>query len=113
MFGIEPQPHSNTIEDDRIFSLGTGQQDRTAGQTELPVRRASVRRLEMSERRYAVASRCDLKWRHHHASAGVPIESRFDVIDRHRIIRRGPVDDTALPYRQNAAKIGRQPVAFY
>ena len=111
MFGIEPQPHRNAIEDDRIFAFGTGEQDRSAGQAELPVRRAPVGSFEMRERCHAIAARCNLERRDHDAPPGIPIEPRLDVIDRHRIVRRGTIDDAALADGQDAAEIGRQAVA--
>ena len=111
MFGIEPQTHRDAVEDDWILSLGTGEHDRAAGQAELPVRRASVRGFQMRERSDAIASRGDLERRDHDAPPGIPIEARIDLIDRHRIIRRGAVDDAALADGEDAAEIGRQAVA--
>ncbi|CEG08180.1 hypothetical protein BN961_01594 [Afipia felis] len=111
MFGIEPQAHRDAVEDDRILSLGTGEHDRASGQSELPVRRASVRSLQMGERGDSIASRGDLERRNHDTPPGIPIKARLDLIDRHRIVRRGAVDDAALADGEDTAEISRQAVA--
>ena len=110
-FDVEAHADGDAVEDQRRFALGARQHDGAAGEAELPVRHAVVRRLEMRQQRDAVLSGDDLERRDQHAPGRIPVDADVGAVDVHRIFGRAAVDDAAGLDADLAGEIGRQSVA--
>ncbi len=105
VFGIEPKPNCDAVEDRRLFTVFTSEQNRAAAESELPARDGVIRRFEVSQQRDAVGACVHVERRDHHPASGVPFKARIGVVDQHRIIRNIEIDDRSFARNQFASEI--------
>ena len=110
VISVETDANGNPVEDRGRFSRLTGQQDRAAAQTKLPVRNAVIRRLQMSQQRNAIGAGIDMKRSDHDAAAGIPFDACISVIEDHRIVGHIEIDDGALARNDLTTEIRGQTV---